>query len=325
MQQLVLDGVDYVPLKIAAAQTGYEKNYLGQLCRAGKVNGRLVGRNWYVNLESLEKHTSLDYGDRGTTAFVAPRGESRPTIFPRLSDAPNQQGTNISIKNIVISPTAKEVEEVTQLPTISQSAGVCLPQVGGEVVPTSVKINPERQTNSEEQPSRVQVIPVFESRHTQPRVDLSNLLPPPPKSQALITPRVRPISRYFNEEEEISGVGLMPIIKAEHEASTSLQDEVQVLRQERERRAHQYLVQQGPQPTSIDPLPGLQRSHSKISFDWFVPVTVSVLGLFLLSGVGYATFEYLSHKEYAVGSNTQQALPPQDLLGLFFERRVEYK
>lgn len=319
MQQLVLDGVDYVPLKIAAAQTGYEKNYLGQLCRAGKVDGRLVGRNWYVNIESLEKHTSLDYGDRGTTAFVGSRSESRPTVFPRLSDAPIQQRADISIKNIVI-PSDTKKSEAAHLSELSSNVGVCLPALTPPVPDSEAH-------NREPQPSRVQVIPVYENRHTQPRVDLSNLLPPPPKSQVLVTPRVRPISRYFNDEEVVSTLGPVPMVKTEIETPASLQEEVQILRQERERRAHQYLSQQqSSQFVSLDPFsPALHSQTRRVSFEWFVPTVVSVLGVFLLSGLGYVTFEYLSHREYAASGSTQQALPPQDILGLFFERHVEYR
>jgi hypothetical protein len=51
MDELTLDDKAYLSSKRAAQVTGYAKDYVGQLCREGRVEARLVGRNWYV-LES---------------------------------------------------------------------------------------------------------------------------------------------------------------------------------------------------------------------------------------------------------------------------------
>lgn len=52
----MLDGVEYVRASVAAKRFRYTSDYIGQLCRAKKVNARLVGRSWYVNLASVEKY-----------------------------------------------------------------------------------------------------------------------------------------------------------------------------------------------------------------------------------------------------------------------------
>ncbi len=36
--------------------TGYAKDYVGQLCREGRVPARLIGRNWYVLESAIEDH-----------------------------------------------------------------------------------------------------------------------------------------------------------------------------------------------------------------------------------------------------------------------------
>ncbi len=36
--------------------TGYTKDYVGQLCREGKIIAQLVGRNWYILETSIHKH-----------------------------------------------------------------------------------------------------------------------------------------------------------------------------------------------------------------------------------------------------------------------------
>tara|TARA_B100000745_G_scaffold291306_1_gene230962 strand:- start:581 stop:1630 length:1050 start_codon:yes stop_codon:yes gene_type:complete len=56
MNSVNVDGKNYVKAKDLARDLGYTADYVGQLCRAGKVDAQLVGRSWYVNEESLQEH-----------------------------------------------------------------------------------------------------------------------------------------------------------------------------------------------------------------------------------------------------------------------------
>ena len=56
MDELTLNGEKYISSKRAAKITGYTKDYVGQLCREGKIIAQLVGRNWYVSEASIHKH-----------------------------------------------------------------------------------------------------------------------------------------------------------------------------------------------------------------------------------------------------------------------------
>lgn len=56
MEVLVLDGKSYVKASKAAKELGYATDYVGQLCRSGKVDSHLIGRTWYVNQEELGTH-----------------------------------------------------------------------------------------------------------------------------------------------------------------------------------------------------------------------------------------------------------------------------
>src|SRR5271155_2795244 len=56
MDEITLDDKTYVSSKRAAQITGYAKDYVGQLCREGRVEARLVGRNWYVLESSIRAH-----------------------------------------------------------------------------------------------------------------------------------------------------------------------------------------------------------------------------------------------------------------------------
>lgn len=56
METLVLNGKSYVKASKAARDLGYTADYVGQLCRGGKVDAHLVGRTWYVDASMLGEH-----------------------------------------------------------------------------------------------------------------------------------------------------------------------------------------------------------------------------------------------------------------------------
>jgi len=56
MNSIILDGVTYVKAKDIAKKYHYTTDYVGQLCRSGKINCHLVGRSWYVSEDSLNVH-----------------------------------------------------------------------------------------------------------------------------------------------------------------------------------------------------------------------------------------------------------------------------
>jgi len=65
MDELTIGDKTYISSKRAAEITGYAKDYIGQLCREGRVNARLVGRNWYVLEESLRSHRFGEEPEKG--------------------------------------------------------------------------------------------------------------------------------------------------------------------------------------------------------------------------------------------------------------------
>ncbi len=56
METLDLDGKRYIKISSAARDTGYTSDYIGQLCRAKKIDAKLVGRTWYVHEGELRDH-----------------------------------------------------------------------------------------------------------------------------------------------------------------------------------------------------------------------------------------------------------------------------
>jgi hypothetical protein len=56
MDEITIGEQKYVSSKRAALITGYAKDYVGQMCREGRIEARLVGRNWYVREAALRDH-----------------------------------------------------------------------------------------------------------------------------------------------------------------------------------------------------------------------------------------------------------------------------
>jgi len=61
MDVLVIDGKNYVKAGVIARDLGYTADYVGQLCRQGKVDAKLFGRSWYVDKDSIGGHKSTRY------------------------------------------------------------------------------------------------------------------------------------------------------------------------------------------------------------------------------------------------------------------------
>ena len=56
MDEILIGDKKYISSKQAAKVTGYAKDYVGQLCREGRVPARLVGRGWYVLESAIQDH-----------------------------------------------------------------------------------------------------------------------------------------------------------------------------------------------------------------------------------------------------------------------------
>lgn len=92
MDEILIEGKKYVSSKQAAKMTGYAKDYVGQLCREGRVPARLVGRGWYVLESAIQDHR---FGNPGESKNTEEIEEKVPIIsktweFPRYEAAPTE-------------------------------------------------------------------------------------------------------------------------------------------------------------------------------------------------------------------------------------------
>jgi hypothetical protein len=127
VDELEIQGKKYISSKRASELTGYAKDYVGQLARAGKVPGTRVGRAWYVDeatILSLAGPTNATQSDfsgsqadtmysihalnhkRGQSAFgtwssVSYFEDSDPLMPPLFTIAESQVRTEKTSKTLV--------------------------------------------------------------------------------------------------------------------------------------------------------------------------------------------------------------------------------
>lgn len=108
MDELTLDGKTYLSSKRAAQVTGYAKDYVGQLCREGRIEARLVGRNWYVLESSILEHRfgadeqpkeSVQAPEPVASAWESPTYSAEPPqMVPELRPKPLEVPENLAPK-----------------------------------------------------------------------------------------------------------------------------------------------------------------------------------------------------------------------------------
>lgn len=103
MDELTIGDKVYISTKRAAALTGYAKDYIGQLCREGRVEAKLVGRSWYVREESLRGHR---FGEEETSQPAVT--EDKAARFMEITYTPEPIQTLPSVAKPAPVVVAKE-------------------------------------------------------------------------------------------------------------------------------------------------------------------------------------------------------------------------
>ena len=56
---VIFQGKKYISSKRASKVSDYSSDYIGQLCRAGKLDGKMFGHTWFVTEDSLVAHQTI--------------------------------------------------------------------------------------------------------------------------------------------------------------------------------------------------------------------------------------------------------------------------
>lgn len=159
MKTLMLDGVEFVKASEAAKAHGYTSDYIGQLCRGGKIQAQLVGRSWYVNLDSLNEHRRGRYrsNQKKTSQIVkeditqAHKEVAKPHYYDRL------------VENTDINYEADEQELIPDLKKVTVESD------GGSLHPIEQEL---RVMEAEEEPSEYYLETEYSQKPSRGRLDI---------------------------------------------------------------------------------------------------------------------------------------------------------
>ncbi len=133
MEELLIEEKKYVSSKQAAKLTGYAKDYIGQLCREGRVPARLVGRSWYVLESAIQDHR---FGPQVVEQKNSTSQETAPTAWdPRQTwESPRYE----SSPRIELLPSLnrleKKAEPLQMSPVSPLEDELLLPEIVAPVV-----------------------------------------------------------------------------------------------------------------------------------------------------------------------------------------------
>jgi len=115
-QDLIFDGKKYISSKRASQISAYSKDYIGQMCREGRIDGRIVGRSWYVEEKSLLDHLKIQYENENfeTAKKLSPfKIQALIKVFSGSISA----GRRIPIKKGDVMPGYVSVKKASQIST----------------------------------------------------------------------------------------------------------------------------------------------------------------------------------------------------------------
>lgn len=114
----IIEGKKYISSKRASAISDYSSDYIGQLCRANKLDCKMIGRAWFVTEESVHLHKAIisreesvrnrienlkgkvDEVSKNTFTKIVINKDSTPTITP----APVQTPAPVSTPAVTPAP-----------------------------------------------------------------------------------------------------------------------------------------------------------------------------------------------------------------------------
>ncbi|MDO8565013.1 MAG: hypothetical protein Q7R67_00060 [bacterium] len=135
-------GKEYISAVRASEKIGYASDYIGQLCRARKIPGQLVGRTWYVDYASLLEHKKNRHigkpkkllAEKGPTLDSNSQGRTLGKNFS-VSLSPKVPR---SFKNVVFT---YESDNRSRLPELSKAGRYVPPVLNIRIVREAVSLS----------------------------------------------------------------------------------------------------------------------------------------------------------------------------------------
>jgi hypothetical protein len=110
METIVISGAVYTKASVLAKRFHYTNDYIGQLCRSGKIKAELVGRSWYADENDLLAHKDTRYKQLREDEII-----NKIKVFERDAD----ESTLVSVRPRL---SKKTVRSIPITPTLSRVA-----------------------------------------------------------------------------------------------------------------------------------------------------------------------------------------------------------
>lgn len=97
--EFIFDGKKYISAKSASLLTGYTSDYIGQLCRASKIDSRRVGRIWFVAEGAILNYEKNVRSHEGAPEIVSEKQKQTLTsahAHPAYSSKPVETSSKVS-------------------------------------------------------------------------------------------------------------------------------------------------------------------------------------------------------------------------------------
>lgn len=117
----ISQGKKYISARRASEISDYSSDYIGQLCRAGKLDCTMVGRSWFVTEESLHNHRSEVlqkeiYRNRVANFYGGKKPESSTTYIVERSTTDSVSSPETVSSPAIVDVTAPESSEEVSSP-----------------------------------------------------------------------------------------------------------------------------------------------------------------------------------------------------------------
>ncbi len=147
METVVIDNKTYVKASQIAKQFRYTNDYIGQLCRARKVDCQLVGRTWFVTEASLLEHKDSRYKEVRANEISIKNNTRIDTdqelVYPRLQKKTLRK---LSVTHDFDEPGRQQTRYYTDeeplVPAIQRRIVPQIPLTAKDPVPEAVTIKP---------------------------------------------------------------------------------------------------------------------------------------------------------------------------------------
>jgi hypothetical protein len=124
---LILEGKIYISAKRAAKIINYAQDYIGQLCRSGKLDSKMIGRSWYVTEESLLAHREQAVDATQERVLKVTKGitpenaaEVEPVVERKIQVVSESVPSPIVASDPVVAPTKIPVVAASIFPVKSE-------------------------------------------------------------------------------------------------------------------------------------------------------------------------------------------------------------